>query len=103
MAVDTGKPAGNTLKRVLLTGIGIITLGIVIWSISGYPPKDTDVQGTIGTAEKYRATQITDSDVKLDNSAIHSLLQNDAVVALLKNDHFRKAVNDVNFRDAITS
>jgi hypothetical protein len=54
----------------------VVLIGIML--ITGFPPAGYGVEGTIGAANRYQAQQISDKDVKLQDSELQALLQSDA-------------------------
>jgi hypothetical protein len=79
-------------KLFVFGGILIAVVAIVIIAVTSYPPSEDDVSGTIGAAKKYRAEQIKEADVLLDNPEMQELLQNDEILALLQDEEFRKMI-----------
>ncbi|MFQ5771564.1 MAG: hypothetical protein ACE5HX_13580, partial [bacterium] len=78
-----------TAKAKVLFGATFLVGILAGYFLAGvFPPPEEDLTGTIGgvkKAEKYRAEQITDADVILQNPEIQKLLQNDKVLNLLEN------------------
>lgn len=102
MAEDVNNRAKRGMSMKMIVGAVVLLAVIIVgWSIIDFPPKDDNVQGTIGMAEKYRTDQVTAADVKLDSPEMQALLQNDKIQALLKSPDFRKATKDEHFLQAL--
>lgn len=86
---ETSKGRG---KLFIFGGVLIAAVAIVIIAMTSYPPSEDDVSGTIGAAKKYRAEQISEADVLLDNPEMQELLQNDEILALLQDEEFRRMI-----------
>jgi hypothetical protein len=52
--------------------------------MTGLPPVDKGVEGTIGAAKRYQAQQISDKDVVLGDTSAQQFIQSDTFVRLLK-------------------
>ena len=79
-------PLGRGKKTFLIASALIAVIAVAYFSFISPPPEAEDVRGTIGgveKAEKYRAEQITDKDVILQDPEIQELLQNDMIHNLL--------------------
>ena len=76
-------------RRMFFIGGGIIIILVILYFAFLYPPPSAeDVKGTIGGAQKaqrWRAQQISDSDVVLDNPELQSFMQSAEVQNLMKN------------------
>ena len=84
-----------TGKAKMFFGVTLLVGILVGYFAAGYIPPQEDLAGTIGgvkKAEKYRAEQITDKDVILEDAEIQALLQSDKVQAMIKNDNFAEAL-----------
>src|SRR5437868_15024684 len=71
-----------TTAGVLLFGVGAYGLGRV------YPPLGPS-EGTVGPAQRYVSSQVSEGDVTLGDTAVPELMQTDA---------FELMVHDANFR-----
>jgi len=77
-----------TGKAKMFFGVTLLVGILVGYFAAGYIPPEGEVAGTIGgvkKAEKYRAEQISDKDVLLQDPEIQKLLQNDKFLALISN------------------
>jgi hypothetical protein len=62
--------ASSSRKMLVFAAIGVIAVAVGVFVFtSDYPPSTEDAAGTIGAADRYRAEQITESDVVLGGSA----------------------------------
>jgi hypothetical protein len=94
----------NRSSGGLMALIGILVVAVVAicyFAFVGSPPSESDMQGAIGAADKYRAEQMSDEDVSLDNPELQALLQDDEVIKLLQDDNFQKMLADDDFCRAI--
>jgi hypothetical protein len=96
------KPAGGK-KGVIFGGIIIVAIAIAIVAYVSYPPNEEDMQGTIGASDRYRAEQMTDESVILDDPDVQKLLQDDQFLALLENEDFKKMMEDQSFAKIVGS
>lgn len=95
----------NNKKTFLLGAVAIAACLVLVAVFTGYPPSADDTVGTIGgegeaaiegveAADRYRADQITDDDVTLDDAQIQELLQDDEVLALVNDPEFQRIMED---------
>ena len=68
--------------RMSTTTVMVVAALIAIMACSGYG--QADISSAIGCATKYRAVQITDNDVRLENAQVQALLQNDQILKLIE-------------------
>ena len=81
-------------NKMIWGGLGVIVVAVVAVAIfSPFPPKD-DLSGAVGVAKQYRADQITDADVVLQDPEIQDLLQSDFFYKLATDAEFRKVAVD---------
>jgi hypothetical protein len=81
--------------RVLWGGIGVVAAAVIIYFAFLNPsPSDEDVAGAIGVAKQYRADQITEADVVLQEPEVQELLQSDFFHKLVTDADFRKVAVD---------
>ena len=100
-------------KTQFIIGAGALVLTLaVVFALSNYPPTDDTVTGTMGAAEgiagveqaqRYRAAQVSDADVSLQNPEIQMLLQNDEVLDLLQDPDFQAAIQDPGLQHVMAS
>jgi hypothetical protein len=76
-------------------GAGIVAAVVIAYVAFFLPsPNDEDLQGAIGAAKQYRADQISDADVVLQDPEIQQLLQSDFFYKLATDDDFREVAVD---------
>jgi len=84
-----------------LIGAGVAVVAIVLIVAFTYQsPSEDSARGTIGGAEKaskYRAGQIAEADVILENPEFQQLLQNDQVQDLIRSPEFQQLMSDPTF------
>ena len=85
-------------RNFVIAGALIAVIAIVYFSFFYPPVSSNDTTGTIGKAQKYRAQQMTDKDVVLQNAHYQKLIQSDKFQKLLKDEKFRKLAKDPSFR-----
>ena len=85
-------------RNLVIAGALVAVIAIVYFSFFYPPVSGDDTTGTIGKAQKYRAQQMTDKDVVLQNAHYQKLIQNDKFQKLLKDEKFRKLAKDPSFR-----
>lgn len=90
------KPFGGKVG-IFIGGILLVAAVIAFISLDGYPPSDGESVGAIGAAKRYRADQISESDVQLQDQEMAALLQSDEMQKLIRDDSFQKAVRDQNW------
>ena len=85
-----------TKKTGVLVGIAAIAvIGVAaVLYFSQWPPSGEDATGAIGAAERYRAEQISNEDVKIEQVDLQAFLQT---------DEFDRLINDPEIRKALTS
>jgi len=93
MTDKRSKPLGGKMG-IFLGGILLVAAVIAFVSLDGYPPADGESVGAIGAAKRYRAEQITESDVQLQDEEMVALLQSDEMQKLIRDESFQKAVRD---------
>src|SRR6185436_2019996 len=100
---------GDTVIKKVLIGTVVaaaIILGIAYWT--GYPPVPGEgTEATVGAAQRYQATQMSDKDVVLGDAAAQKFLQSEGFDRLIKNEKARaflkKASKDPQLLSALTS
>lgn len=92
-------------QSIVLAGAAAIAVVLVfVLATTKFPPAEADAAGTIGAADtsiagvepaqRYRAEQIGDDAVTIDDPEIHELLQDDEVLAVIQNPEFQRAIRD---------
>lgn len=94
----------NNKKTFIIGAVAIAACLVLVAFLTGYPPNSADTVGTIGAegneiegveaADRYRADQIDDDDVELDDAEIQELLQDDEIVALVNDPDFQRIMDD---------
>ena len=97
MTQKASTPFWKGRSGIFIGGILLVAAVIAFVSLDGYPPSDDESAGAIGAAKRYRAEQISDADVILQDAEIQALLQNDEFHKLIADESFQKAVKDNNF------
>ena len=93
------RPFGRRTGWLIGGAVAVVAIVLVIAFVSQPPSRDA-AKGTIGGAEKaakYRAGQISETDVVLENPEFQQLLQNDQVQDLVRSPEFQKLMNDAAF------
>lgn len=97
----------------ILGAAAVAVVLVVVLTIFGFPPSDRDVVGTMGAApgeasiegveqaNRYRASQVTETDLTLDDPEIQMLLQDDEVLEVLQSPEFQNAISDDALRLAL--
>ena len=93
MTNETKAHSGKGKGKIWFGVIIVVIAAVVIVSITSFPPEDENIQGAIGAADKYRAEQISDADVTLNETEIQKLLQDDQILALLENKELMNAIS----------
>ena len=81
-------------NRTLVVAIAVLVVaGIAGYAVlTGlYPPK-SGTEGAIGAATRYQSTQISDTDVSLQDASVQAFLQSDTFHKIATNPVFRKEV-----------
>ena len=69
-------------RRPIWIGAGVVVACFLVYVVfHGWPPVD-NVSGTIGAANKYRAGQMSEKDVHLQDPEVQKILQNDKIQAI---------------------
>ncbi|HHI03723.1 MAG TPA: hypothetical protein ENL22_09410, partial [candidate division Zixibacteria bacterium] len=92
MANETKGMRGSGRTKIWFIVIAVMVVAIVVVSLTDFPPEGEDVKGAIGAADKYRADQISDEDVVLNETDIQRLLQDDKILALIENKELMNAL-----------
>ena len=88
MAVQT-----SSKKWMFIGGGVIVAAGLVVF-FQNYPPSQKDAEGTIGGAQRYHSTQITGTDVKVDETELTTWIQSDTFDRIVKDPQARKLFTD---------
>src|SRR5205823_13224948 len=84
-------------RRMILTSAAVIAVGLGAYGLGRvYPPLGPSA-GTVGAAQRYVNSQVSDKDVTLGDTSVPRLMQTDAFEAMVKNPVFRKLARDPNF------
>jgi hypothetical protein len=92
MTNESTNQKGKGKAAIWVGVIVVVVAAVVIVSLTSFPPKDENVQGAIGAAEKYRAEQISDADVTVNETDIQRMLQDDKILALLEDKELMNAI-----------
>ena len=80
-----------------LVGIAVIALVAVTYFGVLQRPKDDEVAGAIGAAQRYNADQMTDGDVVLSDQEIQTFMQSEVFHRLLEDPEFANLIADPEF------
>src|SRR4051795_7065789 len=76
-------------RKLILSGAAVFAFGIAAYGLGRvYPPLGPS-EGTVGPAQRYVSSQVSEGDVTLGDTAVPELMQTDA---------FELMVHDANFR-----
>jgi len=89
--------------RVILGLVVVAVAGIAVAHYTGVFPPKSGLEGTIGAAKRYQATQITDKDVVLQDPQIVALLQSDLFHKVIATPEFRKLSQSDEFWQLVTT
>jgi len=98
-------------KKVLWSVAAVAAVVLVALKVVGYPPVQQGTEATIGAAQRYQESQISASDVKVEDQQFQAFLQSDlfrqlandkAAQSALKNEELQKALADANVRAALS-
>src|SRR5207249_2167615 len=76
--------------RVILGLVVVAVAGIAVAHYTGVFPPKSGLEGTIGAAKRYQATQITDDDVVLQEPQVVDVVQSDLLHEVIARREFRK-------------
>jgi hypothetical protein len=109
----TSMRRGSTMaKKVLWSVAAVAAVALITLKVVGYPPVEQGTEATIGAAQRYQESQISATDVKVDDAQFQAFLQSDlfrqlasdkAAQNALKNQDLQKALADANVRAALAS
>ena len=89
-------------RRMIFAGAGVLAVAALVVYFGGYyPPAKEEALGTIGQAERYRSTQITATDVKLDSPEVQAFLQSEAFDRIVRDPAARQALSNEDLQKAI--
>jgi len=88
----------SNTNRMALAGVALVLVaGGAYYFGRVYPPRDAPTSGTIAPADRYRSSQIQNSDVALGDNSVPMLMQTDAFELMIKNPSFRALASDPGF------
>ena len=64
-------------QGIIVGVVGVAVVGLAAAHFAGIIPPKSGLEGTIGAAKRYQATQITDKDVVLQDPQVQALIQSD--------------------------
>src|SRR3954447_5159399 len=86
--------AQSNKRKFYVTTAGILAFGMAAYGLGRvYPPLGPS-EGTVGPAQRYVSSQLSEGDVTLGDTAVPELMQTDA---------FELMVHDANFRALVAS
>src|SRR2546428_2080375 len=93
------------MKRpgIILGLVVVAVVGIGVAHYMGIIPPKSGLEGTIGAAKRYQATQITDKDVVLADPQIQALLQSDLFHKVIATPEFKKLSQNEEFWRLVTT
>jgi len=91
-------------RQGIIVGLaGVAVVGIVVAHYAGIIPPKSGLEGTIGAAKRYQATQITDRDVVLQDPQVQALLQSDLFHKVIATPEFKKVAQNEQFWRLVTT
>src|SRR2546426_12821448 len=90
-------------SRIILGLVVVAVAGIAVARYAGVFPPKFGLEGTIGAAKRYNATQITDKDVVLQDPQVQALLQSDLFHKVIATPEFRKLAQTDQFWHLVTT
>ncbi|MCH7681425.1 hypothetical protein IID10_19020 [candidate division KSB1 bacterium] len=105
MAEDSRGLLGSS-KAKMFFGVTLLVGILVGYFAAGYIPPEGDVAGTIGgvkKAEKYRAEQMTDADVILQDPEIQKIIQSDEFQKLITKKDFQNLMANKEFANLMAN
>ena len=93
------------MKRpgIIVGLVGVAVVGIGVAHFMGIIPPKSGLEGTIGAAKRYQATQITDKDVVLADPQVQALLQSDLFHKVIATPEFQKLSQSQEFWHLVTT
>jgi hypothetical protein len=93
------KMKGNRIAVIAGVVVVVVVLGFL--ALRGIWPPKSGTEGTIGTAQRYTAQQISDQDVMLKDPQVQAFLQSDTFHQLATNPDFKSWVEGLKTYDAV--
>src|SRR5258706_144890 len=95
----------DAMKRpgIILGLVVVAVVGIAVAHFTGIIPPKSGVEGTIGAAKRYTATQINDKDVVLADPQVQALLQSDLFHKVIATPEFKKLSQTQEFWQLVTT
>ena len=91
-------------RRMIFAGAGVLAVAALVVYFGGYyPPAKEEAFGTIGQAERYRSSQITGADVKLENPELQAFLQSETFDRIVRDPAARQALSNADLQAAIVN
>ena len=88
-------------RRMIFAGAGVLAVAALVVYFGGYyPPAKEEAFGTIGAAERYRSSQITGADVKLDSPELQAFLQSETFDRIVRDPAARQALSNADLQAA---
>ncbi|HEY2924121.1 MAG TPA: hypothetical protein VGJ98_04075, partial [Candidatus Eisenbacteria bacterium] len=88
----------------IILGLAVVgVVGLAVAHFTGIIPPKSGLEGTIGAAKRYQATQITDKDVVLADPQIQALLQSDLFHKVIATPEFKKLARNAEFWQLVTT
>src|SRR3954468_4520982 len=76
-------------RKLILSSAGVLAFGIAAYGLGRvYPPLGPS-EGTIGPADRYVSSQVTEADVTLGDTSVPELMQTDAFELMVHDPNFR--------------
>src|SRR5436309_14682956 len=90
-------------SRIIVGLVVVAVAGIAVARYAGVFPPKFGFEGTIGAAKRYQATQISDTDVVLQDPQIQALLQSDLFHKVIATPEFKKLSQSYEFWQLVTT
>lgn len=88
----------------IILGLAVVgVVGLAVAHFTGIIPPKSGLEGTIGAAKRYQATQITDKDVVLADPQMQALLQSDLFHKVIATPEFKKLARNEEFWHLVTT
>lgn len=88
-------------KKVLWTVAAAAAVALVTLRVVGYPPVEKGTEATIGAAQRYQESQVSASDVKVEDQQFQAFLQSDLFRQLANDKAARNALNNPDLQKAL--
>src|SRR3954447_1348611 len=89
--------AQSNKRKFYVTTAGILAFGMAAYGLGRvYPPLGPS-EGTVGPAQRYVSSQVSEGDVTLGDTSVPELMQTDAFEVMVHDANFRSLARDPSF------